>query len=78
MNSILKDIKENWFLVAFITSLILWYASVNARLSNVEASDIQQEVIIQKIGTMQIDIAVIKNQQLTDSASLQYIKEHLK
>lgn len=67
----LENIKSYWVLIAFITSLVLWYGSVNHRLNQVEAKYDELKVVIQSVNKLTTDIAVIKN-------DVSYIKERVK
>lgn len=67
----IENIKSYWVLIAFITSLVLWYGSVNYRLNQVEAKYDELKVVIQSVNKLTTDIAVIKN-------DVSYIKERVK
>lgn len=71
MENLAKQLKENWFIYAFIAGLILWYGNINNRVDAVEAKQAEQQTTIEKIDQLLIDMAVIK----TD---ISYIKEKVK
>lgn len=71
MESILKQLKNNWFIYAFFAGLILWYGNMNSRMTAVEAVQQEQKAALSKIDQMAIDMAVVK----TDVG---YIKEKIK
>lgn len=45
----MEKLKSSWWLLAFAVSIVIWYANVNSRLTTVEAKQVQQENVLQKI-----------------------------
>jgi hypothetical protein len=64
MSDLLTQIKDKWFVVVFIASMILWYANTNARLNAVEAKQAEQISIVADITQLKIDMAVVKENVL--------------
>lgn len=73
--SLYSDIKKYWFIlfpiIGVVFGFIAWQATVNIRLSSVEAQSSENGKQLQVITQMQSDIAVIKN-------DVQYLKANLK
>lgn len=61
MESFTNQLKSNWLILAFIVSMILWYGNVNARLSSVEAKQVEYEELSDVIGDLKLDVGVIKS-----------------
>lgn len=57
----MEEIRRNWMLIGFIAAMILWYGNVNSRLTAVEASQVEQATLSEKINLLLTDVAVIKN-----------------
>lgn len=57
----MEEIRRNWMLIGFIAAIILWYGNVNSRLTAVEASQVEQITLNEKINQLLTDVAVIKN-----------------
>ena len=57
----MEEIRRNWMLIGFIAAMILWYGNVNSRLTAVEASQVEQNTLNEKINQLLTDVAVIKN-----------------
>lgn len=68
--NLLQKIKDNWLIIVFFVSLIIWYTNVGARLNAVEAKVLEQETTVQKIDQIQVDLAVVKN-------SVEFIKKQV-
>lgn len=71
MNNVVSQIKDQWVILAFITSMIIWYANTNSRLTSVEADVVKQETIMEQISRLNTDVAVIK-------ANVEFIKQQVK
>lgn len=71
MEKLLKQMKDNWLVYAFLISMVLWYGSTNSRLQSVEAEQKEQKTTLQKLDQLIIDVAVVK----TD---VKYIKDEVK
>jgi hypothetical protein len=59
MEKLITQIKSSWFLMAFITSLTIWYANTNSRLTNVEAKVIEQSTLQEQLSELKTTVAVI-------------------
>lgn len=66
MKALLKNIKENWVLIAAVVSMIITFTTYGTRITNAEndISDIQSQQA--ELTTLKVDVAVIK-QKTTDS-----------
>lgn len=62
MQDILKQLRENWVIWAFLTSAVIWYANINHRLADAEEKITQQEKVVESINQINLDVAVIKTQ----------------
>ena len=62
MENILKQLKDNWFIMAFMVSITLWYGSTNSRLTAVEAQQAEQSTVQEKVDALIVDVAVIKSE----------------
>lgn len=62
MKTSVENIKNNWVLLSFLCGIILWYGSVNARLTAVEAQQVQQATVEDKVNTLVTAVEVIKAQ----------------
>lgn len=71
MERVLRILSETWFLILAFVGLIIWYANVNYRLANVEASVLQQQALPDRISALQTDVAVIK-------ANVEFIKQQVR
>lgn len=60
MKKIIQQLKEVWYLLAFIVAFAMWTATINTKLSSIEASDEQQNQKIEQISVIQTDVAVTK------------------
>lgn len=60
MDSFISQIKDRWFIWAFIASMILWYANTNYKINALAASDTEQSAQIQQLQAMQTDVAVTR------------------
>lgn len=64
MDKTLKQIRDNWIILAFLVGVVLWYGNINNRISKVEADSLSQQTTIEKVDTkttqIQIDVASIK------------------
>jgi len=67
----LKDIKNNWLILAFVFASIVWYANTNNRIKNVEAQVQENKTVLQVVYKIQIDLATMK-------ADISYIKANMK
>lgn len=56
----MKTIKENWILIAFITSLIITWTTFGLRLTAVELRAQENQSTLEIVRDMQVDIAVMK------------------
>jgi len=71
MNDIITQIKNQWFLLAFLVGMIIWYANTNSRITAVEAKVIEQSSLVEQIATLKTDVAVIK-------ANVEFIKQQVR
>lgn len=62
MEKITQEIRENWMILGFIVAMILWYGSVNSRITAVEAKQIDQQTLVEKINQIQADVSFIRGQ----------------
>lgn len=62
MENFLKQIRDNWILLAFLVAMILWYGRVDSRLTILEAAGKDQADLLTKISQIQVDVAFIKGQ----------------
>lgn len=46
MSEFSTQLRDKWFLIVFITMLILWYGTVNSRLNSVEAQANENKELI--------------------------------
>lgn len=67
---ILDEIKKNWMLIGFVAMMILWYGNTNSRLTAVEAQQVEQATVSEKVDTLITDVAVIKAESKQQSKSL--------
>jgi len=70
MKIFMENIRQNWMLIAFMTTMVLWYGSVNSRLNSVEAKQQEQATLSEKINQLVTDVAVIKNDVSTIKSRL--------
>jgi hypothetical protein len=70
MDNMLKQIRENWLLFAFVGGLIVWYSGVNARLTEAEQDIRDLKILVQEINEIQTSVAVIQ-------ANVEFIKSKL-
>lgn len=70
MESLTSKLRENWFIIVFTTSMIVWYANTTTRLDALELKVNDQEIVEKQITQMQIDLAVIK-------ANVEFIKKEI-
>ncbi len=70
MADIVTQLRDKWFILAFLAGVIMWYSNVNSRLNTVEANQATQSDAISQIGDMKTDIAVIKS-------NVQFIKDQI-
>jgi hypothetical protein len=49
MSDIFAQIKDKWFIIIFIVSMILWYGNINTRMDIVEANQEEQEDVNKSI-----------------------------
>lgn len=68
MESMTDQIRKNWMMLVFISGMILWYGNTNSRLTAVEAQQIEQATIEEKVDQLITDVAVIKNILSTQTA----------
>lgn len=71
MEHTLKQIKDNWIVLVFITSLIVTWTTFNSRLAKAEQDILTLQQISSQIQEININMAVVK----TD---INYIKESIK
>lgn len=71
MSHYLKQLKESWFIIVFLISIVIWYADTSSRLTKVEADTTDLSSKIEVIYSMQSDINVIR-------ANVEWIKEKIK
>lgn len=71
MKQILKQLKDVWFVLVFVASMIMWYTNTNNRLNDVEASQLKQETINQQIIELTTKVEVI-------NANVEFIKSRVK
>lgn len=71
MDSLTLKLKDNWFIIVFSASMIVWYANTTTRLEALETKVEDQRTINDKINQINIDVAVIK-------ANVEFIKNRLK
>lgn len=57
---LLKYLKSNWILIAFIGSLVIGWTTFNSRLASAEIKITELQVVVAQINQIQVDIAVIK------------------
>lgn len=67
----MEKIKDNWFFIVFIFSVIVWYANTTSRLGVVEAKITEQQTYLSKLEQITTDVAVMK-------ANVEFIKERIK
>lgn len=60
MKSFLRTIQENWHVLVLLFMMIMWYSSVNFRLTAVEAKQADQQNLIDKVNQIQVDVSFIK------------------
>ena len=64
MKDLTAQLKDKWFVIVFIASMIIWYANTNSRLNAVEAKQTEQINIVDDITQLKIDMAVVKDNVL--------------
>lgn len=62
MENSLKQLRDNWMILTFLVVMILWYGNTNARLTAVEAQQVEQATTDEKVDKLVIDVAVIKTE----------------
>lgn len=75
MKIFMENIRQNWMLIAFMTTMVLWYGSVNSRLNSVEAQQLEQATIQEKVDVLVTDVAVIKSESKTTNKSLENLQD---
>lgn len=61
MEHTLKHIKEGWFIILFIGSIIVSWTMFSARLLRAEEKIAQHEIVFQQLEQIKIDIGIIRN-----------------
>lgn len=77
-NPLIKGIRDNWMILAFIVGLIMSSTAFNSRLTNVEAQANKLETANEEMKQMHIDIAVITSKVENIEADTSEIKKDLK
>jgi len=62
MNNLMKEIKDSWFILIFVGSLVVSWTMFDARLTNAEEAILKREAVFNEISSIKIDIAVIREQ----------------
>ena len=70
MDKFANKVTSVWPILVFITTLVIWYADVNSRLSTVEAKQEDQNIVIEQVSDIKTDVAVIK-------ANVEFIKQRI-
>lgn len=70
MDNTIAKIKENWFFILFVGSIVIWYSQTNFRLNQVEARQDEQDLVTSQISEIITDVAVIK-------ANVEFIKQEI-
>ncbi len=65
MESLAKQIRENWVILSFIVALIMSWATFNTRLTSAEGDIATLSQVVTQINQININVAVIQ-QQLVD------------
>ncbi len=66
----LKKLQENWVILVFLASLVIWFANTNSRLGALEVKADTQTQTQVDINNIKIDVAVVKNTVLDIKARL--------
>lgn len=72
---ILEELKKNWMLIGFVAMMILWYGNTNSRLTAVEAQQVEQATVQEKVDILITDVAVIKSESKQQSKSLDSLQD---
>lgn len=56
----MEEVRKNWMIITFMAAMILWYGNTNSRLNAVEAQQIEQATVSEKVDALITDVAVIK------------------
>lgn len=71
MEKITNQIQDYWIILAFIASMIIWWANVNNRITSVEGKVVEQVSVNEQIAELKTDVAVIK-------ANVEFIKQQVR
>lgn len=73
-NNFLKSLRENWFLVTFVTSIIIGWTTIENRVANVQTVQAEQknDIVSIKAEQQELRSAVIESK-----ASFIFIKESI-
>lgn len=73
-NNFLKGLRENWFLILFIGSLIMAWTNVQNRVGNVETVQADQKMAIKSLSS---DTTSVSNAIIEIKANYLFIKDSL-
>ena len=74
MNEAFKNLKEYWFILVFIGTLIVTWTQFDARISSLERNDSNQDV---KIETIVDKLNDFQSGQVEIKTTLEFIKNNL-
>ena len=62
MENIFSQLKSNWVVFSLVVSLVLWYGNTNTRIEAIEAKQIEQATLQDKLNKLITDVEVLKVQ----------------
>lgn len=77
MEKLIVQLKNGWFILAFIAMMAVWYGTTNARISAVEAKQLEQASLKDDVQQIKVDVAVVKNNIINQSRDIKDIKAAL-
>ena len=60
MKNFIHTIKDSWVIIAFLCAMVLWYGTVNSRISALEAKAQEQNDALVQLMQIKTDIEVVK------------------
>lgn len=73
-NNFLKSLRENWFLIIFLGSIVMGWATLKNRVDNVQAAQGDQKTDIRQL---QMDTTQLQGAVIESKANYIFIKESL-